>query len=101
MTVSDFYDSTESSAIASPDWSHLNVETKPTLKLKWNEIYINDDLNASKVKEHSSEEIQSLKLSFSEKVDIKEYPLPLDIGVVIENLGNLFMDLEERKLFGN
>ena len=74
MTVSDFFDSTESSAIASPDWSHLNVKTKPTLKLKWDEIYINDDLNASKVKEHSSEEIQSLKLSFSEKVDIKEYP---------------------------
>ena len=74
MTVSDFYDSTESSALASPDWSHLNVKTKSTLKLKWDEIYINDDLNASKVKEHSSEEIQALKLSFSEKVNIKEYP---------------------------
>ena len=74
MTVSDFFSSTEPSNIASPDWSHLNVETKPTLKLTWDEIYINDDLNASKVKEHSSEEIQSLKLSFSEKVDIKEYP---------------------------
>ena len=74
MTVSDFYDSTESSVLASPDWSHLNVKTKSTLKLKWDEIYINDDLNASKVKEHSSEEIQALKLSFSEKVNIKEYP---------------------------
>ena len=74
MTVSDFYDSTESSVLASPDWSHLNVKTKSTLKLKWDEIYINDDLNASKVEEHSSEEIQALKLSFSEKVDIKEYP---------------------------
>lgn len=74
MTVSDFFSSTEPLNIASPDWSHLNVETKPTLKLTWDEIYINDDLNASKVKEHSSEEIQSLKLSFSEKVDIKEYP---------------------------
>ena len=74
MTVSDFFSSTEPSNIASPDWSHLNVKTKPTLKLTWDEIYINDDLNASKVKEHSSEEIQSLKLSFSEKVDIKEYP---------------------------
>ena len=50
MTVSDFFSSTEPSNIASPDWSHLNVETKPTLKLTWDEIYINDDLNASKVK---------------------------------------------------
>ena len=74
MKVTDFLSSTEPSAIAFPDWSHLNVETRPTLKLKWDEIYINDDLNASKVKQHTPEEIQSLKLSFSEKVDVKEYP---------------------------
>ena len=58
-----------------PDWSHLGVTSKGTVKLSWSEIYIDDiEKNNSKVETHTAEEIESLRLSFAEGVDISEFP---------------------------
>ena len=73
-TPTEFFNATLPEEIPIPDWTHLNIPQLPTLKLRWDEIYINDALNTSKVEAHTPAEIQRIKLSFAEKVDIKEYP---------------------------
>ena len=73
-TPTEFFNATLPEEIPIPDWTHLHIPQLPTLKLRWDEIYIDDALNTSKVEAHTPAEIQRIKLSFAEKVDIKEYP---------------------------
>jgi hypothetical protein len=58
-----------------PDWNHANVISEDTIILSFGEIYI-DDVTGNKTKEetHSAEEIETLKNSFAEGVDLKEFP---------------------------
>jgi hypothetical protein len=63
------------SFIPVPDWTHLNVISKETIIVPFDQIYINQiDRNNSKVEPHSAEEIEILKNSFAEGVDLKEFP---------------------------
>ena len=73
-TPTEFFNATLPEEIPIPDWTHLHIPQLPTLKLRWDEIHIDDALNTSKVEAHTPAEIQRIKLSFAEKVDIKEYP---------------------------
>lgn len=63
------------SFIPLPDWTHLNVTSKETIIIPFDQIYI-DDLtgNKAKMETHTSEEIEILKNSFAEGVDLKEFP---------------------------
>lgn len=57
-----------------PDWTHLKVESLETILIDWDNIHIDHELNAAKMTPHSAEEINSLRISFSEGVSIKEFP---------------------------
>lgn len=64
-------------SIPVPDWTHLNVFSKGTKVIAFKDIYI-DDLtgNIGKIEgdTHTSEEIESLRMSFAGGVDTKEFP---------------------------
>jgi hypothetical protein len=62
------------SRIPIPDWNHLNVISKETIKLDWDDIYIDHDSNKSKQDAHTAEEIESLRMSFANGVNTSEYP---------------------------
>ena len=63
------------STIPIPDWTQANVISKDTVILNFNDIYIDDmDGNKTKVETHTAEEIETLKNSFAEGVDLKEFP---------------------------
>lgn len=63
------------SLIPIPDWTHANVISKDTIILNFDDIYIDDiDGNTTKVESHTAEEIETLKNSFAEGVDLKEFP---------------------------
>lgn len=65
----------DESFIPLPDWTNLNVKTKKTIILDFSEIYMDDiEGNPSKVETHTGEEIEALKNSFAEGVDLKEFP---------------------------
>lgn len=58
-----------------PDWTQANVISKDTIILNFSQIYIDDeDGNKTKVETHTAEEIETLKNSFAEGVDPKEFP---------------------------
>jgi hypothetical protein len=58
-----------------PDWTHLDVISKGTIILDFSQVYIDDDDgNVTKVETHTAEEIETLKNSFAEGVDLKEFP---------------------------
>lgn len=63
------------SFIPLPDWTHLNVITEGTRVIDFNQIHIDDiSHNNAKVETHTAEEIETLKNSFAEGVDLKEFP---------------------------
>lgn len=63
------------SFIPVPDWTHLNVVSVETRVINFNQIYIDDiSHNKAKVETHTPEEIETLKNSFAEGVDTKEFP---------------------------
>jgi hypothetical protein len=63
------------SLIPIPDWTHLNVTSVDTIVLDFDKIYIDDiSANKTKVETHTAEEIETLKNSFANGVDLKEYP---------------------------
>lgn len=63
------------STIPIPDWTQANVISKDTVILNFNDIYIDDiEGNKTKVETHTAEEIETLKNSFAEGVDLKEFP---------------------------
>jgi hypothetical protein len=63
------------SIIPVPDWTHADVISKDTIILSFDEIYIDDiNGNETKVEPHTGEEIETLKNSFAESVDLKEFP---------------------------
>jgi hypothetical protein len=69
------YVSSNLSKIPLPDWSHLNVKTKGTIVIPFDQIYIDDITgNQTKVETHTGEEIEALRLSFAGGVDLKEFP---------------------------
>lgn len=76
-TPSEYFENADINNIPVPDWSHLDVispSTEPTVRLNWDDVYIDDiDGNTTKEEPHSAEEIEALRLSFSAKVDEKEY----------------------------
>jgi hypothetical protein len=69
------YISEKISIIPVPDWTQANVTSKDTIILDFSQIYI-DDIDGNKTKEetHTAEEIELLKNSFAEGVDLKEFP---------------------------
>tara|TARA_B100001778_G_scaffold53094_1_gene40204 strand:- start:34 stop:1011 length:978 start_codon:yes stop_codon:yes gene_type:complete len=77
-TPSEYFDNAELDKIPVPDWEHLQVTSpsiKPTRKLNWNVIRINhEEGNITKEEQHTSEEIEALRLSFAAQVDEKEFP---------------------------
>jgi hypothetical protein len=69
------YVETKKSIIPIPDWTQANVISKDTIILNFNDIYIDDiDGNKTKIESHTAEEIETLKNSFAEGVDLKEFP---------------------------
>lgn len=77
-TPSEYYNNADINNVPVPDWSHLDV-TSPTsnstVRLKWDEIYIDDILgNITKEEAHTAEEIEALRLSFSAQVDTTQFP---------------------------
>jgi hypothetical protein len=77
-TPSEYYNNADINNVPVPDWSHLDV-TSPTsnstVRLKWDEIYIDDITgNITKEEAHTAEEIESLRLSFSAQVDTTQFP---------------------------
>ncbi len=63
------------SIIPIPDWTQANVISKDTIILNFDDIYIDDiEGNKTKVESHTAEEIETLKHSFAEGVDLKEFP---------------------------
>ena len=72
-TPSEYFANADIDKIPVPDWSNLGVVSpsiKPTRRLNWDVIYIDDiDSNITKVESHTAEEIESLRLSFVAKVD--------------------------------
>ena len=77
-TPSEYFDNADINNIPVPDWSHLDVTSptnSPTVKLNWDQIYIDDiDGNVTKEEPHTAEEIEALRLSFAAQVDEKEFP---------------------------
>ena len=77
-TPAEYFDNADINNIPVPDWSHLDVTSptnSPTVKLNWDQIYIDDiDGNVTKEEPHTAEEIESLRLSFAAQVDEKEFP---------------------------
>ena len=77
-TPSEYFDNADINNVPVPDWSHLDVTSptdSPTVKLTWDQIYIDDiDGNVTKEEPHTGEEIEALRLSFAAKVDEKEFP---------------------------
>jgi hypothetical protein len=58
-----------------PDWNHHDVISKETIVLPFDQIYIDDETgNNTKVETHTPEEIEILKNSFAQGVDLKEFP---------------------------
>ena len=77
-TPSEYYNNADINNVPVPDWSHLDV-TSPTsnstVRLKWDEIYIDDIKgNVTKEEAHTAEEIESLRLSFAAQVDSTQFP---------------------------
>jgi hypothetical protein len=77
-TPSEYYNNADINNVPVPDWSHLDV-TSPTsnstVRLKWDEIYIDDIKgNVTKEETHTPEEIESLRLSFAAQVDSTQFP---------------------------
>jgi len=77
-TPSEYYNNADINNVPVPDWSHLDV-TSPTsnstVRLKWDEIYIDDITgNITKEEAHTAEEIEALRLSFSAQVDTTQFP---------------------------
>ena len=77
-TPSEYYNNADINNVPVPDWSHLDV-TSPTsnstVRLKWDEIYIDDIKgNVTKEETHTPEEIESLRLSFAAQVDTTQFP---------------------------
>jgi hypothetical protein len=63
------------SIVPVPDWTHAEVISKDTIILSFDDIYIDDiNCNNSKVEPHTAEDIEKLKNSFAECVDLKEFP---------------------------
>jgi len=77
-TPSEYFANADIDKIPVPDWSNLGVVSpsiKPTRRLNWDVIYIDDiDSNITKVESHTAEEIESLRLSFAAKVDETQFP---------------------------
>jgi hypothetical protein len=63
------------STVPVPDWTHLGVISEDTKIIDFSQIYI-DDIggNSTKVETHTAEEIETLKNSFADGVDLREYP---------------------------
>ena len=76
LTLQTFLDNVDSylDKIAIPDWTHLDVKSKETMYIPWDQIYIDHDKNESKVEPHTAEEIECLRLSFAEGVNLNEFP---------------------------
>ena len=77
-TPSEYFDNAKISLIPNPDWSHLSVTSPtdtPTIKLTWDLIHIDDiEDNTTKEEPHTAAEIETLRLSFSAKVEEREFP---------------------------
>ena len=43
-TPTEFFNATLPEEIPIPDWTHLHIPQLPTLKLRWDEIHIDDAL---------------------------------------------------------
>ncbi len=77
-TPSEYFANADINKIPVPDWSHLDVTSptdSPTIKLNWDLIHIDDiEDNSTKEEPHTAAEIETLRLSFSAKVEEREFP---------------------------
>jgi len=74
LSIEDFL-KTDSSKIALPDWSNLDVVSLKNIKVPFDMIYIDDEiLQKTKVETHTPQEIEALRMSFSSGVDTMELP---------------------------
>lgn len=75
VSIENYLNSFNPENIPLPDWTHLDVKTVGTEKISWDQIYVDDiNGNTGKVESHTSEEIENLRLSFSEGVVTSEFP---------------------------
>jgi len=74
IKLQSYLDNYNLDAVPVPDWTHLDVLSKQTIRLSWNDIYIDHDSNDSKVEPHTAEEIEALRFSFAEGVSPAEFP---------------------------
>ena len=74
-SLENYIETVDLDHVAVPDWSHLNVNSKETLILSFDDIHIDDITgNNSKEETHTHEEIENLRMSFSSFVDTSEFP---------------------------
>ena len=76
VSPAEYYENVDIEKVPVPDWSHLGVTTptEATIKLPWDQIYIDDvENNSTKEEPHTPGEIEQLRLSFSENVKEDEY----------------------------
>lgn len=75
LTIENYLNSFDPQKIPVPDWTHLGVNHVETKKIPWDQIYIDDiNNNNAKVETHTSEEIERLRMSFSQGVHTSEFP---------------------------
>ncbi len=75
MSIQNYLDNYNLKNVPVPDWTNLGVLSKDTIRLSWDQIYIDDiGENNAKVEAHTPEEIESLRLSFAEGVSPAEFP---------------------------
>lgn len=74
VSVNDYLNNYPLDKIGMPDWTHLGVTSKKTVKLDWDSIYIDHKSNASKVEAHKTGEIEALRISFINGVETTECP---------------------------
>lgn len=74
IKLEDYINQVNIETVPIPDWTHLGVVTKETVRLSWDQIYIDHETNDAKVEAHTSQEIENLRLSFAEGVSLAEFP---------------------------
>ena len=61
--------------VAVPDWSEYFVESLETKMIPWEHVFVDDlSSNVTKVVTHTSQEIEALTQSFSNGVNLNEFP---------------------------
>ena len=75
IALINYLDTVSPEDVPLPDWAHLSVTSKETIRLNFDKIFIDDIVgNSTKVETHTAEEIVQLRLSFGQGVSTQEFP---------------------------